>query len=355
MIQRFRKLVLVGLILIYLIILAGAVVRMTGSGMGCPDWPKCFGYYIPPTQLEQVQWKPNTVYTKGAFIVHQNSLYTAKTAFTTTTQYVAQNWSAYTKHNYSHFNALHTWIEYINRLVTALSGIPILLIFLWSWRFYSKDKRIAWLSLTVVIAMLVQAVLGKIVVDTNLLPWRITVHMLVAFIILAQMIYIYHLACRCTTLLLDQENLMLKHNCRIPVKSYKKMYYGLVVALLLTLIQVVLGTQVRQFVDYQIKSLATQDNPSLWLANPTVSFYIHRSFSILVFLVNVYLFSLVRKEGIAQLYVVRAVLVLILMEIFTGILMYYFAFPFLTQPLHLVFASFLFGAQFLWWVRLEEG
>ena len=40
--KRFPRIVKITLISVYLIFLAGAIVRMTGSGMGCPDWPKMF-------------------------------------------------------------------------------------------------------------------------------------------------------------------------------------------------------------------------------------------------------------------------------------------------------------------------
>ena len=69
------------LLSVYLVILAGAVVRMTGSGMGCPDWPKCFGYLIPPTERSQLDWQPDKNYKKGNVIILDNTLQVATKTF----------------------------------------------------------------------------------------------------------------------------------------------------------------------------------------------------------------------------------------------------------------------------------
>ncbi|MGB2153573.1 MAG: COX15/CtaA family protein [Flavobacteriaceae bacterium] len=80
--KRFRFLVGVSLVLVYIVIAAGAIVRVTGSGMGCPDWPKCFGYLIPPTEREQLDWISKHNYKTGEVIIVNESLRVAKKDFT---------------------------------------------------------------------------------------------------------------------------------------------------------------------------------------------------------------------------------------------------------------------------------
>ena len=70
----YKFLLILSLSLVYLVIAAGSIVRMTGSGMGCPDWPKCFGYLIPPTEKSQLEWKPLNSYKKGQIIIVDQTL-----------------------------------------------------------------------------------------------------------------------------------------------------------------------------------------------------------------------------------------------------------------------------------------
>lgn len=319
----------VTLILVYLVIIAGAVVRMTGSGMGCPDWPKCFGYYIPPTEQSQLEWQPNTTFSKGQIIIVEESLQVAKQDFTTTDTFNNTYWEPYTKHDYATFNATHTWVEYINRLFGALAGLATLLLGFLSIKFWKQQKSITLLSWLTVFGMGFQAWLGKTVVDSNLAPFKITIHMVMALVIVAMLLYIIY-----------KVSPKIESKSSAKAKIFTTFLYA---ALALTLLQVVLGTQVRQFVDEQIKLVGEQK--ALWLQNPTLSFYIHRTFSIIVVLLNVWLFAFNKKYrlGFSKLF---WVLVLIALEVLSGIAMYYFEFPFSTQTIHIVMATLLFGVQF---------
>jgi cytochrome c oxidase assembly protein subunit 15 len=328
---NFQKITKTALILVYLVIVAGALVRMTGSGMGCPDWPRCFGYYIPPTELSELQFSPNHEFKHGQVIIQDNKLHVARETFTTGASYNEADWENYTKHDYAEFNPLHTWVEYINRLVGALAGLAVLIMAFASFTFWRKKTNVIMLSWLTVFLMGFQAWLGATVVYSVLNPVKITLHMVVALIIVAVILYILDKSKELT-----HQVTAIKHD-----GFFKKLLW---VSLLLTLVQVVLGTEVRQFVDEQVKILG-HENMALVMDEPIVNFYIHRSFSIVVLAINIWLFIMNKQKelGFAK---TSWVLILLMIEVASGIAMYNFDFPFASQSIHIVTASIIFGIQF---------
>ncbi|MCM4170593.1 heme A synthase [Arenibacter sp. TNZ] len=326
--NKFTKIAKVSLVLVYLVIVAGAVVRMTGSGMGCPDWPKCFGYYIPPTDISELQWQPEKEFKKGQVIIVDEALWVAKENFSTATKYNADHWERYTKHDYAIFNPFHTWTEFINRLFGALAGLGTLIMAIASFSYWKKRKSITIFSWVVVFAMGFQAWLGATVVYSVLAPAKITIHMVMALVIVALILYLINVT----------------GNKIKSQKSDKITRNFIILVLTTTLVQIVLGTQVRQFVDVQT-DLYGENAPNLWLTDATLSFYIHRTFSIIVVLLNLFLAIRIYKLNLGYSKI-NWVLGLLLLEIISGMAMYYLDFPFTTQPLHLVLASILFGFQF---------
>lgn len=329
--KRFESIVTITLISLYLIFLAGSFVRMTGSGMGCPDWPKCFGYYIPPTSEKQITWQPNKRYKKGMIIIKDEVLFVAEKEVETTSVFNKSNWNRYTKHEYATFNKFHTWTEYINRLVTVVSGFIFLFLLAGSLKFRKENKFIPILSFTAFFLMLVEAVLGKMVVETNLKPTMITIHMVIGLLIIG-------LILRLLFIVKEREK----------VYKYHSLFNTLlVISVLFSLIQIALGTQVRQFIDEQVK-LFGFDNKEYSLMNPSFKFYFHRSFTIAIVLVNVSMFylNLIYQLGYR---LINWVLILLVFETISGILMYYAEFPFGTQAVHLLSGALLFGLQFYLW------
>ena len=126
--------------------------------------------------------------------------------------------------------------------------------------------------------------------------------------------------------------------------------YLVLFSIVLMLIQIIIGTGVREFIDDQIK-FYWRKNKDLWLSNPKLNFYIHRTFSILIFLVNTSLFFITKKLKMDMSYIYIAI-GLIFIEIFLGVLMFYFSFPIMTQPMHLMIAILIISVQFYWYLKL---
>ena len=118
------------------------------------------------------------------------------------------------------------------------------------------------------------------------------------------------------------------------------------------LIQILIGLKVREFIDIKI-DLYGYENKNLWLSNPELNFFIHRSFSIFILISNFLLFYLAKKLNTNTKWI-KIILVLIFSEIIAGASMYYFSFPLLSQPLHLLIAILIFGAQFFWFLTIED-
>lgn len=315
----------ISLVSAMLVVLAGSVVRMTGSGMGCPDWPKCFGYYIPPTELEEVLWQPDTFFKKGRMIVHEEAIWVAKADFTSSEQLSLSNWEKYTRHDYAIFNPFHTWTEYINRLIGAFTGLPVLLTVGLSFFFFRKSVFIPLLALFSLFVLGFEAWLGKVVVDGNLIPNQITIHMFGALVLVA-----------CLLLLIR----LLKgsgSNADV-VKANVWFIAGLV---FVTLLQVLMGTNIREEVDLLNKSGVARAD---WIESLPGVFDVHRSFSIAVFIANgLLLFKLMKSsmQGVAFFW--GGILII---EILLGLGLTYLGFPSWMQPLHLVLAFVLFAVQF---------
>lgn len=323
--SSLSKAIKIAIVAVYVIFLAGSVVRMTGAGMGCPDWPKCFGYYIPPTNESQITWKPNTTFNKGAIVIHNKTLYVAKSKLQTGSQFSTSQWEKYTKHNYAVFNPAHTWTEYINRLSSVVAGF----IFVWLLLVaFKKENQIKGTRLLVTLAfagMLFEAWLGKTVVDSVLSPYIITLHMFAGLIIVALLI----------------KALVLSNGRQLKATYLNTFYYLLISSLALITLQILLGTQVRQFVDEQIKQYGFHQK-EFRLLDPNFNFYFHRSFTIVVVIVNACLIWMNRKYqlGFQQINWVGGLLFL---EAFSGVLMYYVDFPFGTQAIHLLSGAISFG------------
>ena len=316
------------LVLIFLVILAGSVVRTTGSGMGCPDWPKCFDQVIPPTSEDQLPDNYKETYAgyrqkkieKFANLIE-------KLGFDETANDLRTDESLLIEED---FNAARTWTEYGNRLVGFLAGNGVLILFIWTLIRYRSNRKLLFLTFLNLVLMGFEGWFGSIVVATNLLPWTITLHMFFALVIVGVHIKI----------ILVAKNMMGKGLTHVNVNPLFKYLYFF--SLALTFIQIVLGAQVRQEVDFMVMDGVDR---AYWIDSMAGDFLFHRSFSWILLVVNLALLWMNRKSNYG-IPVLKYIVGLILLLFVTGVLFSYAGMPAFIQPMHLLVASILLGIQF---------
>ena len=347
--RRFRFVGLLTVVAVYLLILVGGVVRSTGSGMGCPDWPKCFGSWVPPTHISQLPANYKEVYTAQRVAKNQKLARTlqrmgfaqvAGSIFAHPTQYIETD-----------FNPVKTWIEYVNRLLGALIGVFVFLTVGFALPYWRRDRPVFWLALASFLLTGVQGYLGSLVVSTNLLPVMVTIHMALALLIVALLLYAVDRAQwgrgRLAEQLWPTAAAQQLGGNKIAARPGAGLQLWLWVGILLTFWQIVLGTQVREQVDV-VSAAAGYLHRETWVAQLGSSFNIHRTVSALVLLLNIYVGYELWQLAQPQLQrLVAATMGIIGLEILAGFVLAAFALPATMQPVHLTLATVLFGVQFL--------
>ena len=318
------------------LILVGGVVRSTGSGMGCPDWPKCFGSWVPPTSVEELPDGYEKIYVDQRIEKNEKIVsYLEKLGFNELAHDIENDPNVKREEE---FNATKTWIEYINRLTGAVIGILVFLTFLQSISYWKSSRSITLSSFLAVFLTGFQGWLGSIVVSTNLLPGTITLHMILAMVIVNLLLYA---AFKAT-----------KQYVRIGVKSStkRKLWYTVLVILVLTTIQLVFGTEVREEIDLIKNAIPEMVPPrSTWIESLGQMFETHRTFSWLLVASGAYLGYLLWKEDITgQLRKIGVLnVILIFVQILIGVGLAYLDVPKTLQVLHLVGVSLMICAEFL--------
>jgi heme a synthase len=325
-----RRFSIATLVAIFLVVIAGGVVRTTGSGMGCPDWPKCFGQYIPPTSVDELPENYKDVYSeKRADKIEKFAIYLEKLGLSKKAEQLRSDDSLLEEQD---FNAVQTWTEYINRLVGALSGFLMLICLILS--LFAKHNRgaLVFIAIIQLVVTFFQAWMGSIVVATNLMPWVLTIHMLLAAVI----IFIQILHIRKT------------YNKPLKIRVSRAFRNILGFAILLSVIQIIAGTQVRQQIDDVMYTMPRSE----WLSSVDGIFKFHRSFAILVVLISILLFYINHKKNYGFNRVI-ILLFVILVEALSGIVLSYFDMPAAMQPTHLLFSFFIISIQFSLFVKLK--
>ena len=307
--KSFRKFAFFTTIATYLLIFIGGLVRVVGAGLGCPDWPTCFGRWIPPTSIDQVP--PEMA---------------------------------------GQFNITLAWVEYTNRLCGMTVGLLILATAIWAILKLRPHKKILYPAMAAAVLTAIQGYQGAVVVSSLLEPVIISVHLFLALIIVSLLIYTTAQA-----YYLEKKEKLPQNTLPVKLSSYAGILW------LAGIVQIVLGTQIRA----ALETLA-KEYPDLtaleWLSKVGVINHLHMTLGIFLaaFTIFVTLKILKHKEQVTSLVQAAAgvMALMVMVQVFLGLSFMVFATQPVTQVFHLWVASLFIGTVLLIYIstkRIEKG
>lgn len=308
------------------LIFVGAIVRVTGAGMGCPDWPTCWGCLIPPTHVEQVEFDKLDIakfQRKAKRLGRDPETISVETLR-------------------AEFNARHVWTEFINRLFSLPVGLFSLLTFVGSFSQRSRRPSLFLASFAALLLVLVNAWMGARVVYSGLAPGVLTLHMAMAFLLILVQTWIVWRAADASW--------------QPSFSDQRKIGRLRVVVSLLFLVVVaegIMGSQVRELTDAMSKHMSvarsewgsTLENSWLYLT--------HRSFSWLILFLALYAWHMARRGRKSPMHRCEILVIgIVWSQMILGVVMSQIHIYGWVQVLHVGLAALLISGNFFWLLGL---
>lgn len=319
---RFQRIALTAFLAIEILIFVGAIVRTTGSGLGCPDWPFCYGCWVPPTTAEEIDFSRIDLekFRRKAAALGRDP------AEITPERLKAE------------FNPVATWIEYLNRLTSLPVGLSVMVMWSASFGEWWRGRARIFLAATVAVLLVgINAWLGARVVLSGLKPGIITLHMALA--ILLQCVLVYT-AWRGVQL---PWSLRWKAAPDNRLRSVAWLLFALVV------VEGVMGSQVRELTDELARTHAGHSRAE-WIGELEASwvYLVHRSFSWFIVAAAVLFFRMSGRSLAVRGWLEALILGLVLSQMLLGVVLAHVGVVAVAQVLHIGLSSLLVSGLFLW-------
>ncbi len=323
-----HRLAWIALVSLIGLVFAGAIVRVTGSGLGCPDWPTCWGCLIPPTSVAQIDVEK--------LDLEKFKTHAARKGIdpaTITRETILDS-----------FNPVQTWIEFINRLATLPLGLATLLLALCSCRAKRNRAWIVGLSIFSLLDVLANAVMGAIVVRSGLQPGIITLHMALAFLLIVALVSIIWLSRAEAT------------NRIAPVTQHQRLKIVSFVFLICLFGEGLVGSQLREQTDELAMTAETEHGVERekWgeeLA-ATLVFKFHRSFSWSLLITSGLLWFWTKRDREWRVAEPTLIFALVIAMMLMGIVLGHIAIYPVVQVLHVGLTAVLLAVTWHWIMRL---